>query len=110
MCLLPSGANRQISREYVLELLKYHDKKMLFIRLLLSESNLITRCISKSNNYQQETAEVMIVGDEQGDGGQTNFPKNCNTSPMEVQIALRQRNESKYASLKKRLKVQWKEQ
>lgn len=38
MCLLPSGANKQICREYVLELLKYHNKKTLFENLLLMPS------------------------------------------------------------------------
>lgn len=38
MCLLPSGVNKQISREYVLELLKYHNKRILFHSLLLMES------------------------------------------------------------------------
>ncbi len=38
MCLLPSGANKQICREYVLELLKYHNKESLFKNLLLTQS------------------------------------------------------------------------
>lgn len=37
MCLLPSGNNKQISREYVLELLKYHNKKIIFENLLLMD-------------------------------------------------------------------------
>ncbi|KAG4075335.1 hypothetical protein HA402_003126 [Bradysia odoriphaga] len=38
MCLLPSGKNKQISREYVLELLKYHNKKLLFENMLIMPS------------------------------------------------------------------------
>ncbi|XP_037034994.1 uncharacterized protein LOC119073545 isoform X3 [Bradysia coprophila] len=38
MCLLPSGKNKQICREYVLELLKYHNKKSLFEDMLMMPS------------------------------------------------------------------------
>lgn len=95
MCLQCFGANKQISREYVLELLKYHNKKILFQNLLETEP------IYRNDCQQGKTFEPKEIFKEVQ--CQDDFAMISDNLFTKLPLVLQQEN---FALMKKRRKVE----
>lgn len=102
MCLEPFGANRQISREYVLELLKYHNKESLFRNLL--EKKPADKSPHSNDSQQENTVEVPNkLEDVQCLG---NLETTSNNSLTKIPRVGQEETKANYAFSKKRKRVE----
>ncbi|KAG4075371.1 hypothetical protein HA402_003162 [Bradysia odoriphaga] len=103
--LLKSGKNKQISREYVLELLKYHNKKLLFENMLIMPS---PSCILDPVVLQWQKSQLRRIDIEATDGmHDSSFEHSDNADGMKEPSFLRHKwTAMRYASSKKKQRLQ----